>query len=250
MEMVLQGGSPRDVLPGGPAGSQSRDMWRGLGEVAQTVQGAGPAAENPWALSGAGKTPGCQFAGGVAPCTPAPPLRAHLILPGLTPLGQSPRIQIRIWTCNELRVARGEGLGPPGGHHGNREAHLQARPQQGGFRAGGDEIIHVGKCFLSPSPDIFWASVPPYLGKGLGTGAACPGGSQAGPVVPWAPRDMGWWCPACFCPSDGVCGSSWKRLGVWPSCPHPCPPTVAWERGVLCGKGRALGLEIAKCGQK
>lgn len=66
-----------------------------------------------------------------------------------------------------------------------------AGQQQGGFRAGGDEIIHVGKCFLSPSPDIFWASVPPYLGKGLGTGAACPRCSQAGPVVPWAPRDMG-----------------------------------------------------------
>lgn len=87
MEMVLQGGSPRDVLPGGPAGSQSGDTWWGLGEVAQAVRGAGPAAENPWALSGAGKTPGWRFAGGVAPCTPAPPLGAHLILPGLTPLG-------------------------------------------------------------------------------------------------------------------------------------------------------------------
>lgn len=56
-------------------------------------------------------------------------------------------------------------------------------------------------------------------------------------------------CPAC--PIKGVCTPLVEdRLCFCSSCPHPCPPTVAWELGVLCGKGRALGLEIAKCGQK
>ena len=125
-----------------------------------------------------------------------------------------------------------------------------AGQQQGGFRAGGDEIIHVGKCFLSPSPDIFWASVPPYLGKGLGTGAACPRCSQAGPVVPWAPRDMGGGAQPAPASSMGSAALPGRDSVSGPHVPHPCPPTVAWERGVLCGKGRALGLEIAKCGQK
>lgn len=48
----------------------------------------------------------------------------------------------------------------------------------------------------------------------------------------------------------GLCGSPRKTGSVSaPRAPAPSSHS-AWERGVLRGKGRALGLEIAKRGQK
>ena len=140
----------------------------------------------------------------------------------------------------------GRGRGAHQGcHHGNGEAHLRAGQQQwGGFPAGSDEIIHVGKCFLSPSPDIFWDSVPLHLEKGAW--------NRSRVCAPGLPgEERGGEGSACLCPIQGVHAAlTGRRILSLCLVPPTRPPTVAWEGGVLCGKGRALGLEIAKCGQK
>lgn len=111
------------------------------------------------------------------------------------------------------------------------------RQQHGRFRAGSDEIIHVGKRFLSPSPDIFWASVPPHLEKGLRTGSVCLRGFSD-----WALAALdspgGGECSACFCPIKGVSALLPRRQALFllPVPPTPVLPPWPGSRESSVGK--------------
>lgn len=76
----------------------------------------------------------------------------------------------------------------------------------------------------------------------------CPRSSQLGlwgPGPPGAGDDL-----ACSCPTEGSTLSAQKTDSLPLLVPRSPAFLTAWEQGVLCGKGQALGLEIAKYGQK